>query len=138
MICFEIFEVLKMYVLKSGLTWTSTSSHSSISSSACISWDRDPLHRVYWNSHWRISSSLGPRFLCQYFTLERIVFFSLSCIFRWQFSIFPDRTKNNFNSGNNILVLACLVSLWVTFFFNLPNWSRKYKLVTLRHVCNSI
>ena len=47
-----------MYV-KSGLTRTSTSSHSSVSWSACISWDRDPLHRVYWNSHWWISISLG-------------------------------------------------------------------------------
>ena len=138
MICFRIFQVLRMYVLKSGLTQASISSHSSISRSACISWDRDPLRRVYWKSHWWISSLLGPRLLCQYILLwKEYSSFSMSCISRWEFSILQDRTKNDCFSGNNILVLACLVSFWVNFF-NLPNWTRIYKLVPLRCSCNYV
>ena len=117
MTCLEIFEVLGMYVLKSGLTWTSTSSHSSISRSACISWDRDPLHHAYWNSDWWISISLGPRFLWPiFYSGENIVALACQVSLGDSFLFCRIGLKNKFYCENNIPVLACLVSLWVNFF----------------------
>ena len=139
MICFRIFQVLRMYVLKSGLTQASISSHSSISRSACISWDREPLRRVYWKSHWWISSFLSPRLFVNIFYFgKNIVVLARHVSLGESFHLFCRiGLKNNCFSGNNILVLACLVSFWVNFF-NLPKWTRIYKLVPLRCSCDYV